>query len=251
MSEELAETEQQSRSERPTKVLVNAEWIVRSAKAVLAVNLDDVPLTRVTQFIVGWCRAAFAQSQVVGQLAISGSSSASAPNRRLFAELAIRLQWMLDLPKEVRPSAVDEILEIAREAKLGTHKHLRDMGWDVGFDATEMNSFVLAGANGEVKNQARKFAAAAHATDVKNGPVFAMWREDSYLAHPTGPLAGEYAPAIDNEILGQGLPGVLDRDLSGHRDISMLVIMVTCSLLRDEGAGNAPITRLSRAFFSA
>ncbi|WP_427174511.1 hypothetical protein [Arthrobacter sp. 92] len=156
---------------------------------------------------------------------------------------------MLDLPKEVRPSAVDEILKVARETRLGTHKHLRDMGWDMEFDPTEMNAFVLADANGDVKNQARKFAPAAHATAVKNGPVFAMWREDSYLAHPTGPLAGEYAPAIDNEILGQGLPSVLDQDLSGHRDISMLVIMTTCSLLTDEGVGDAAVTRLSSAFF--
>lgn len=249
MSGKRAKAERQSQSEQPT-VLVNAEWIVRSAEAVLAVDLADVPLTRVTQFIVGWCRAAFAQSQVVGQLAISGTPSASAPNRRLFAELAIRLQWMLDLPKEVRPAAVDEILEVAREAKRGTLNHLRDMGWDVGFDPTEMDAFVLARATGDVKNQARKFTAAAHATEVKNGPVFAMWREDSYLAHPTGPLAGEYAPAIDNEVLGQGLPGVVDHDLAGHRDISMLVIMTTCSLLINEGVGDAAVTRLSGAFFS-
>ncbi|MGF4041845.1 hypothetical protein ACX800_08540 [Paenarthrobacter nitroguajacolicus] len=250
MSGKQARARRRTRSERPT-IQVNAESIIRSALAVLAVNLDDVPLTRVSQFIVGWCRAAFAQSHVIGQLAIGGMSSASAPNRRLFAELAIRLQWLLDLPKENRPEAVDEILEVAREAKHGTHKHLRDMGWDVELDPTEMDAFVLAGANGQIKNQARKFAAAAHATEVKNGPVFAMWREDSFLAHPTGPLAGEYAPAIDNKVLGSGLPSVVDLDLDGHRHISMLVIVTACSLLKNEGVGDAAVNRLSSAFFSS
>lgn len=236
-------------TEQPT-ALVNAEVALHTANAVLAVDLSNVPLTRVTQFIVGWCRAAFAQSRVIAHLTLNGMSSAAGPNRRLFSELAIRLQWLRDLPRDVRPSAVDEILEMARESKRGTHKHLRDMGWDVGFDPTEMDAFVLSSAEGALKDQARKFASAAHATEVKNGPVFAMWREDSYLAHPTGPLAGDYAPAIDDEVLGSGEPLELDPDLTGHRDISLLIIATTGALLTDEGVESEAVERMTSAFFS-
>lgn len=249
MSGKRAKAERRAASE-PSEASLNADAALRTADAVLAVDLRDIPLTRVTQFIVGWCRAAFAQSRVIGHLTLNGMSSAAAPNRRLFSELAIRLQWLRDLPREVRPNAVDEILEMARESKHGTHKHLRDMGWDVGFDSTEMDAFVLSSAEGTVKGQARKFASAAHVTEVMNGPVFAMWREDSYLAHATGPRAGDYAPVIGDEVLGSDVPSELDSDLTGHRDISMLVIMTTGALLTDEGVESGAVERLTGAFFS-
>lgn len=249
MDGETAKAERGTAKKR-SEASLNAEAALRTADAVLAVDLSDVPLTRVTQFVVGWCRAAFAQSRVIAHLTLHGMPSAAAPNRRLFSELAIRLQWLRDLPTDVRPGAVDEILEMARESKRGTHKHLEEMGWPTGFDPTEMDAFILSAAEGKVKDQARKFAAAAHATEVKNGPVFAMWREDSYLAHPTGPLAGEYAPAVDDEMLGMGVPSVLDADMEGHRDISMIIVMMTGSLLTDEGIDDFVVGRLTSAYFS-
>lgn len=233
-----------------SRPLWNAHAALRTAEAVLAVDLSDIPLTRVNQFIVGWCRAAFAQSRVIAHLTLNGMSSAVAPNRRLFSELTIRLQWLRGLSTDVRTSAVDEILEVARESKSGTHKHLNKMGWPTGFDSAEMDAFVLSAAKGKVKDEARKFTAAAHATEVKNGPVYAMWREDSYFAHPTGPLAGEYAPAINDEVLGSGVPALLDGDLAGHRNISLLIIMTTAALLTDEGVDDSVVGRLTSAYFS-
>ncbi|WP_217584203.1 hypothetical protein [Microbacterium sp. GbtcB4] len=235
MSGSKAKARRQAARSRPLYI-VNGGYAARSAKAMLALDLREVALTRVTQFIVGWFRAAFDQSLLIADLTMQGRASAAAPNRRLFAELAVRLHWLNDLPKAERPGAVDAALDWERKNQEKTFEHMRQMGWESEVDLTEMREFVLnVTSNGEVRNQAEKFAAAAHATEVKNAGLYRAWREESSYAHATGFLAGSYAPAEHNRWLGSDRPPVADPDLETHRLTQLFIVAMTYSLLRDEG----------------
>jgi hypothetical protein len=230
---------------------MNAKWALESANRVLAVDLSDVPVDRVTQFVVGWLRGLFEQSRVVATLTIAGMAASAAPNRRCFIEISMRLHWLHDLPQSDRAGAVDAMLENEREQTVKTFEHLNNMGWETTPDLTEMNAFVLSvTANGKIKDQARKFAAAAHATEIKNPGAFGAWREDSSYAHATGYLAGAYAPIADDEI-GVGKPNVLDPDLDAHRMMTVFVVMLAYGLLLEEGTDESVATSVADAFFSA
>lgn len=225
--------------------VVNGDYALRSAKAMLDLDLHEVALTRVTQFIVGWFRAAFDQSLLISDLTMRGRGAAAAPNRRLFAELAVRLHWLHDLPKKDRPGAVDAALDWERKNQEKTFEHVRQMGWESDVDLTEMREFVLnVTENGEVKNQAEKFAAAAYATEVKNAGLYRAWREESSYAHATGFLAGSYAPAENNEWLGSDRPPVADPGLETHRLTQLFVVVMTYSLLRDEGVSEEVASKI-------
>lgn len=233
-----------------TACIANADYARRSAEAVLAVDLGDVPLNRVTQISVGWLRAAFEQSRVIACLTVAGMSSSAAPARRLYAELCIRTHWLHSLPKEDRAGAVDAMLDHERNNTVRTFDHLREMGWDGDVDLTEMNEFVLnVTDNGRVRNQAQKFAAAAHATDVKNTGLFRAWREESSYAHASGYLAGAFAPMVNNR-LGTGAPPVLDPDLEAHRMVQLFIVIVAYRLLVDEGTSESAATRALDAFLA-
>jgi hypothetical protein len=227
----------------------NAEYALASAHRVLAVELSLVPVDRVTQFVVGWLRASFEQSKVVATLALVDMSPAAAPNRRCFIEIAMRLHWLHDLPQSDRAGAVDAMLDAEREQTLKTFDHLREMGWEEEPDFEAMNAFVLnVTSNGQIKDQARKFSSAAHATVVKNPGPFRAWREESSYAHATGYLAGAYAP-VSGDIMGVGLPHVLDPDLDAHRMMTVFVIMLTYRLLVEEGTDEALAMTIVEAFF--
>lgn len=249
MSQKRAKAARRAMRERPAHI-VNAEWVRRSAEAVLAVDLSKVPVTRVTQFIVGWFRAAFHQSVVIADLTTREMAPAAAPNRRLFAELGVRIHWLHDLAREDRPGAVDAMLDWERKNTEKTFKHMQDMGWDSDVDFTEMREFVLNTIeNGEIRNEAEKFAAAAHATKVKNAGLFRAWREESSYAHATGYLAGSYAPA-DGTPWESAVPPVADSDLEAHRFTQVFIVTLVYWMLVEEGAEKAVAERIIDAFFS-
>ncbi len=229
--------------------MVNGDYALRSAKAMLGLDLREVALTRVTQFTVGWFRAAFDQSLLISDLTMRGRGPAAAPNRRLFMELAVRLHWLHDLPKGDRPGAVDAALDWERKNREKTFDHMRQMGWESDVDLTEMREFVLnVTENGKVKDQAEKFAAAAYATEVKSAGLYRAWREESSYAHATGFLAGSYAPAEKNRWLGTDRPPVADPDLETHRLTQLFVVVMTCSLLRDEGVPEEVAAKIVDAY---
>lgn len=250
MSGKKAKEARRALGDRPSR-LVNADAIRRTADAVLAVEMGDVPATRIRQFAYGWCRAAFAQSRVIADLTSMGMASAASPNRRLFAELTVRIHWLSDMAKDARAGAVDAVLEHGIENTLGTLRHMDQLGWPVEFDISEFESFVLnVTQDNRIKDQARKFAAAAYATGIKNGPLFGMWREESGFSHPTSALAGHNAPLAADGRLGIGEPTVMDPALEAHRDATMLVIIFTTSILLEEGVEESAVQRLTDAYFS-
>jgi hypothetical protein len=75
---------------------------ISTAERMLSIDMSEIPVTRYRQFIVGWLRAAFAQSLAMATLAQVALAHAGAPNRRSFAEIVIRLQWVrLVIPTDV------------------------------------------------------------------------------------------------------------------------------------------------------
>lgn len=250
MSQKKAKAARRAMRERPA-YLVNADYVRRTADAVLAVDMSDVPSSRVRQFALGWCRGAFAQSRIIADLTSAGMASFAAPNRRLFAELTVRIHWLADMAKELREGAVDEMLAHGIENTRSTLRHMENMGWPVEYDATELDDFVLnVTSNTTIKDQSRKFASAAYATEVKNGPLYGMWREESGFSHPTSTLAGHYAPVTARGGLGAGEPSVMDPELEAHRHATILALMFTTRLLRDEGVEDDAVKRLTEAHFS-
>ena len=229
--------------------LVNARYAKESADRVLAVDLSQVPLSRINQFVVGWLRAFFEQSLVIATLTAASMAPAAAPNRRMFAEIALRLHWLHDLAPEDRAGAVDAMLEQEREQTVKTFQHMRDMGWESVVDLTEMNAFVLNETKDKrIKDQARKFAAAAHSTDVKNAGLFGAWRNESSYAHASGYLAGAYAPSKNNA-LTLGTPPVADADLETHRMVTLFVITLVHRLLVETETSEQVAMSIVNAFF--
>src|SRR5690554_5068875 len=129
VSGKRAKDNRRVRRERPPHI-VNAEHALRSANAVLAVGLSQVPLSHVNQFAVGWMRAAFEQSRIIANLTSSGFGYAAAPNRRAFWEIALRLLWLADKPQEEREAAADTMLQLSRDTEVTTDKHMREMDLD-------------------------------------------------------------------------------------------------------------------------
>jgi hypothetical protein len=232
--------------------IVNAQAVIRSAEAVLAVDLSDVVLRdRVPQMIVGLCRAAAAQSKVVATLTAAGMAASAAPNRRLFLEAAIRLNWLSDLSREDRRRAADIMLAKDRSDTNATLDYLQKLGREVDFDPTEMNAFELdAPTKGSLQDQARKLDAAVRASSSEPWSLYAMWREETKYAHPSGALAGQYAPTFDDAHIGFGEPDPMDPNLEAHRLIQHIIVMTTGRLLADEGFFDQVAGRIPTAFLA-
>lgn len=76
MSGSRAKKERQSKRERPD-YLESADYTLRAANAVLAVDLGEVPVSRVSQLAVGQLRAAFEQSRIIAILTSLGIGTCS------------------------------------------------------------------------------------------------------------------------------------------------------------------------------
>lgn len=249
MSGRRAKRKRQAERNRPTHVK-NAELVDRAADAVLAVDLSDIVLNdRVPQVVVGICRAAAAQSKVVAMLTAAGNAASAAPNRRLVLEAAIRLLWLAGLSRDERRQAVDIMLEKDRNDTNSTLGYLSSLGQTVDFDPTEMNEFeLIAPTKGTLQEQTRKLDAAVRATEVEPWSLYAMWREETKSAHPSGSLAGQYAPTFDDKHLSSGEPSPMDADLEAHQLIQFLIVMTTRDLLIQDGVSRKIADRIPEAF---
>jgi hypothetical protein len=248
MSGSSAKKARRVERQRPLGV-ANAEAVIASAERVLTVDLSLVPSTHVTQFIVGWLRNFFEQSHIIATLTLAGRPYAASPNTRSWLETALRLQWLHDVPHEDRLGAVDAMLDYEREHETKTFEHLAKLGAAVEVDLSEMNDFVLNVTDkGPVKDQARKFASAVHATDVKAADLYRWWRDETHYSHAGGFLAGAYAPA--GPPLRRGTPPVIDPDLEAHRVLSVFVVTLVYGLLCEEGTDEEVAMALVTAFFS-
>lgn len=103
MSGRKSKAKRRAVREQPESIR-NANYALAATKRALAADLSGIPLTRVTQFILGWTRAAFDQSRVITTLTKSGLAASASPNRRSFAEIAVRLQWLHMMQQAGRPT---------------------------------------------------------------------------------------------------------------------------------------------------
>ncbi|KQM36821.1 hypothetical protein [Microbacterium sp. Leaf203] len=209
----------------------NANYALAATRRALEADLEPIPVTRVTQFVIGWMRAAFSQSQVIATLTKRGMAPAAAPNRRSFAEIAVRLQWLFGMSQEDRAGALDAMLDHERELTEKNQEHLREMGFNSDRDLSAYQELVFDSAGGALKNEARVFLAAAKSNDSLSVGLYAAWREETQYTHATGAMAAAYAPANG----GDPFPHVMDPDLSSHTYALFLIVTLVYNLLVDEG----------------
>lgn len=230
----------------------SAEHTLRAANAVLAVDLGEVPVTRVSQFAVGWLRAAFEQSRIIATLTASGLGHAAAPNRRAFWELTIRMLWIGDLPPSDRATAADMMLDNERTNETKTDKYMRENGLPSNIDVAEMEAFLLNVSEDKLlKAKAKNLTEAVKGTEMNLWTVYRLWREDSTWTHATGFLAGRYAPSNDDGTMGAGEPPHIDLDLEAHRYAAMVFTATVADILKAEGATSKLASAPLVAYFEA
>lgn len=251
MSGSRAKKERQSKRERPD-YLASADYTLRAANAVLAVDLGEVPVTRVSQFAVGWLRAAFEQSRIIATLTASGLGHAAAPNRRAFWELTIRMLWLGDMPPSDRATAADTMLDLERTNETKTDKYMRENGLPSNIDVAEMEAFILNVSEDKlIKAEAKLLTEAVKGTGTNLWMVYRLWREDSTWTHATGFLAGRYAPTNDDDTMGAGEPPHIDLNLEAHRYAAMVLTATVGDILKAEGAASELAVAPMMAYFEA
>lgn len=233
MSARKAKAKRRELREQPESIR-NANFALAATKRALAADLSGIPLTRVTQFVLGWMRAAFDQSRVIATLTKGGLTASASPNRRSFAEIAVRLQWLHMVDQSDRAGALDAMLEHERELTEKNQEHLRDMGYSSDRDLSKMRELVLDSAGGALKDQARRVLAAAKSNESLSVGLYAAWREETQYTHATGAMAVAYAPATGDD----RFPRVMDPDLTSH--------VYALFLVHPEGPQN-PCSRRSRS----
>lgn len=238
MSGSRAKKERQSKRERPD-YLASADYTLRGANAVLAVDLGEVPVSRVSQFAVGWLRAAFEQSRIIAMLTTSGLGHAAAPNRRAFWELTIRMLWLGDMPQADRAAAADTMLDLERKNEAKTDRYMRENDLPSNIDVADMEAFILNVSEDKlIKAGARFVHDAVKGTGMNLWMVYRLWREDSTWTHATGFLAGRYAPTDDDDTMGAGKPPHIDLNLEAHRYAAMVLTVTAADILMAEGAAS-------------
>lgn len=230
MSGKKSKAKRRAVREQPESIR-NANYALAATTRALAADLSGIPLTRVTQFVLGWMRAAFDQSRVIATLTKSGLASSASPNRRSFAEIAVRLQWLHMMKQADRAGALDAMLEHERELTEKNQEHLRDMGYASDRDLSTMRDFLLEAADGALKDQARRFLAAAKSNESLSVGLYATWRQETQHTHATGAMAVAYAPATGDV----PFPHVMDPDLTSHVYALFLVVTLAYNLLVSEG----------------
>lgn len=251
MSGSRAKRERQSQHPFP-ELLASAEYTLRAANAVLAVDLGEVPLSRVSQFAVGWLRAAFEQSRIIATLTASNMGYAAAPNRRTFWELTIRMLWLQDMPPSARATAVDTMLLHERANEIKTDQYMRDNGLPSNIDVAKMEALILNASDDKLtKTQAKVLTEAVKGTGADLWMVYRLWRDDSTWTHATGFLAGQYAPANQDDTMGAGKPPHIDQDLEAHRYAAIVLAAAASDILKGEGTTSNLATAPLVAYFEA
>lgn len=224
-----------------------ARSLIVSAERVLAVDFSDVPSSRTRQVVVGWMRHAFEQSRVIAQLHVAGIEHAAAPNLRSCVETAVRLQWLESVDIEDRAGAVDAMIDHDKERDVAEGKSLRALGHESEARLEEMDSLILeVTQNGRIKDEARKLFPAIKASRFPSAGLFKAWRQETQYSHATATLGVAYAPSEDDRI-GFGTPPLADPDLELHEMLTLLVVMTTAALLKDEGVSRSKTIELFEA----
>lgn len=240
----MAKVRRRAERARP-EVVKNADYLIAASQRVFKADVSGIQVTRPRQFIIGWWRAAFAQAHASASLSMAGLAHVAAPNRRAYAELVVRLQWLTAMPPAERGRALDAMLDHERELTEKSIEHLRTMGFDSQRDLSEMRDFILDSADGVLKDEARRFLAAAQSTDGQSVGLYVLWREETQYSHATGALASAYAPASSGS---DGQPPVMDQDLTGHVYMAFLATTLVYHLLIDDGVPQESAMRLIDAF---
>jgi hypothetical protein len=218
-----------------TSIRDDANYIIERAEQMLALDLTLVPLARETQFIVGWMRGAFDQSRAIATLTRLGMADTAAPNRRSFAEIALRLLWLRNLDAKMRAAALDAM--IADEKRLTTNFYdtLKQMGFDHDVDLSEMETIIAhAIEDKDIAQQIKAVTTAAKAAPQTIG-LYSAWREETQYTHATAHLASAYAPEDPAGVLGSGRPPTELAGLDSHYMVCVLVATLAFELLREAG----------------
>lgn len=248
MSGRRARKERQRLRSRPEQIQ-NAERIILVSQRMLALDLTHLPLTRTTQFIIGWMRASFGQALALATLTTSGCSEMAGPNRRSFAEIVARLLWLEKVPSEERAGTLDTIIEDEKRLTRKAFDDLEVLGYKSDADLSVMDEVLTqVTEHGYLKDQALKFLPAMKATDGQAAGLYHMWREETQYTHATGALAASYAPEIDMR-LGHGRPVVVNEDLFGIYLCMVLAVTLSYRLLLDAGVHEDAASSIVEEFF--
>lgn len=236
LGESMGRKRTKCQSNEDSRLRDNAKHAMNSATAVLNLNFSRVVPSRANQFTVGWLRAAFTQSRVIIGLYLDGQGHHSAPNRRNFWELALRLLWLHNVDSADREGALNTMLSNDRWYESQTHRYLNGMNLHSDIDIKAMEEILLAvSPDKDMREQARQIAKAAKSLHHQGAHIYRLWRQDSAWTHASGFLAGQYAP-VANDTLSAGQPRVIDPDLSIHRLVGILIAFVASGVLLEEGA---------------
>lgn len=248
MSAKRDKQARQARRNRPKRD-VNAAQLSEIARRVMAYEFVGLPESRVSQIAVGWMRAAFAEIGAIVHLSTNGLDFAAAPNRRSYAEIVLRLQWLHQLEVSLRGPALDSMIEDEKRLAASHVKNLEKMGVTKTPDFSELSAVVTeTSTDSAIRVQAKTFTEAAVAT-VDAAGLYRAWREETQNTHATWNLALSYAPYASGEF-GKGKPFVADPEFETLILTTFLVLSLTVRLLMEEGASKEVIDGLFDTFFS-
>lgn len=222
--------------------------LARLAKSVLSCELHGLPPTPPSQLAVGWLRAAHAQILAISALDEFGAENATAPNARAFAELAIRIVWLHELPD--RDAAMPGLV---REAQRQDRNYVRAVGAmglivDPDHELLALDLAALGTLDIALDGQIRQVVTAAAAANHASG-IFTMWHTATQHAHATPRLAIDWARIDRGEML-DGEPEAADWNQTLHLASIMLCGFVA-RVLVDEGATPSSAKRFMAAAIDA
>lgn len=227
---------------------INRHVILRIAEEVATTDVDQIPVTRVTQAALGWMKAALHQAQIIATLASTDLSYGCGPNRRLFVELALRLQWLDSLEPTKRSAAIDAMIDHQIDLDKKGADHIRGMGLaDYQPDTEGRDDLVLNPAQGSLKAQARSFLPAAQSEDGQGFGLYTAWHSETQYSHATVLLAAAYTPSSG----GSSRPPITDVSLDTHLLAVAHVVVAAHDLLVTEGVSAAKAQALITALEKA
>lgn len=207
------------------------EQLLRMAHAVLEVSYEVLHPTPVSQLAVGWLRAAHDQIAAIADLTMRGRRSATGPNARAVAELAIRIMWLHQL--EDRDAAMPALIEHERNLAERHVTHSAGMGLTVDIDPLygDLDIDQLGSTDPTLGSQIRGVVDAAKAAEHAVG-IYQLWRAATQYSHATTRFAGMWAPTHS----GRFVPSESSPDWSGSLHLlSVLISTLTSRILIDEG----------------
>lgn len=223
---------------------VSPEYVVTVARAVLAVDHQDIRTTPVGRTVIGWVLAAHDQILAVGEMTRDGRKSATGPNVRTVMEITLRLAWLRGL--DDRAAGLRAQFDVEANHANQHPENLQAMGLPVTVIETvpeiDLDQFgpldtALTGVARSVLNFSKQ------TTDA--GGFYDMWWTATQFSHATAALADAYAPV---SAFGEFTTPDEPIDLSEHLNgISMVICALAGQILLEEGLS----PDAARAFFNA